>query len=85
MKVIHNKKEKKVKNDHIIAGTEEAYKKDEKVFLDKYKEYKDNYIKKNTIASMVYENGAAVALLYKEITKLNNLLMTNLNRDGKQK
>jgi hypothetical protein len=83
MKVIHNKKEKKVNNDHIIAGTEEAYKKDEKVFTEKYKEYKANYIKKNTIASMVYENGAATALLYKEITRLNNLLMTNLKKDGK--
>lgn len=77
--------------DHIIAGTENAYKvekpnkKEVNEYMKKFKEYKDNYIKEHSIEEMVYENGSALALLYKEITRLNQLLTTNLQRDGKEK
>jgi hypothetical protein len=89
------------KVDHIIAGTESAYKIDVKdpeevkankpskkevsSYMKKFKEYKDKYIKDNTIESMVYENGSALALLYKEITRLNQLLTTNLKRQDEKK
>jgi hypothetical protein len=89
-KVINIKKPKKV--DHIIAGTESAYKIDVKPskkevssYMKKFKEYKDKYIKDNTLESMVYENGSALALLYKEITRLNQLLTTNLKRQDEKK
>jgi hypothetical protein len=52
--------------------------------MKKFKEYKDNYIKDHSLEEMVYENGSALALLYKEITRLNQLLTTNLQRDGKE-
>jgi hypothetical protein len=98
-KVINIKKEKKEHSvhksaenlDHIIAGTENAYKVDKKPskkevnqYMKKFKEYKDNYIKDHSLEEMVYENGSALALLYKEITRLNQLLTTNLQRDGKE-
>ena len=53
--------------------------------MAKFKEYKENYIKNNTLASMVYENGSALALLYKEITRLNQLLTSNLKKQDEQK
>lgn len=99
-KVINIKKEVKEnkvhksaeKLDHIIAGTEGAYKVEKKPskeevsdYMKKFKEYKDKYIKEHTIEEMVYENGSALALLYKEITRLNQLLTTNLKTDGKEK
>lgn len=78
--------------NHIIAGTEEAYKVEKKPskeqvsdYMKKFKEYKDKYIKEHTIEEMVYENGSALALLYKEITRLNQLLTTNLKTNGKEK
>jgi hypothetical protein len=102
-KVINIKKVKKEaeKVDHIIAGTESAYKIDVKEpkevkaekpnkkevneYMAKFKEYKDNYIKNNSLESMVYENGSALALLYKEITRLNQLLTSNLKKQDEQK
>ena len=82
MKVVHNSK---VNTDDIIAGTETvADVKDNKVetkeFLKKFEDYKKNYMKDRSTKDMVYENGATLALLYKEIVRLNQLLMSNLQK-----
>jgi predicted RND superfamily exporter protein len=86
-----SKKAEKSKDvEHIIAGTENAYKvekpskKEVNQYMKKFKEYKENYIKDHSLEEMVYENGSALALLYKEITRLNQLLTTNLKRNGKE-
>jgi hypothetical protein len=76
MKVVHN-------ND-IVSGTETGHTKEKldkkkvNTYLKEFKKYKNDYIKKNSLESMVYENGSALALLYKEIVRLNQLLQTNL-------
>ena len=82
MKVVHKQK---VNTEDIIAGTETvADVKDNKVetkeFMKKFEEYKKNYMKDRTTKDMVYENGSALALLYKEIGRLNSLLMSNLQK-----
>lgn len=82
MKVVHNSK---VNTEDIIAGTETvADVKDNKVetkeFIKKFEEYKKNYMKDRSTKDMVYENGSALALLYKEIGRLNQLLMSNLQK-----
>ena len=82
MKVVHNSK---VNTQDIIAGTETvADVKDNKVetkeFMKKFEEYKKNYMKDRSTKDMVYENGSALALLYKEIGRLNQLLMSNLQK-----
>lgn len=81
----------KLNKDQIISGTESSYvldteekkptKKEVKTYMKKFEDYKKDYIKKNSIESMVYENGSALALLYKEIMRLNQLLTTKLNSD----
>lgn len=48
-------------------------------------EYKENYCKNNTVKSMVYENGQAIALLYKEIQKLNTNLISVLQNVTSEK
>ena len=77
----------KDENDNIISGTEVAHQtevpKDD--FVKKFKKHKEEYLKKHTIQDMVYENGSALALLYREVTRLNQLLTTNLQKDEKQK
>jgi hypothetical protein len=81
MKVVHKQK---VNTKDIISGTEtEADIKDNvetKEFMKKFEEYKKNYMKDRTTKDMVYENGSALALLYKEIGRLNSLLMSNLQK-----
>lgn len=82
MKVVHKQK---VNTEDIIAGTETvADVKDNKVetkeFMKKFEEYKKNYMKDRSTKDMVYENGSALALLYKEIGRLNQLLMSNLQK-----
>ena len=82
MKVVHKKE---VNTEDIIAGIETvADIKDNKVetkeFLKKFEEYKKNYMKDRSTKDMVYENGSALALLYKEIGRLNQLLMSNLQK-----
>ena len=79
---------KLVNNNDIVTGTETGHIKDSKVdkkavneYLKKFAEHKKKYIKENTLESMVYENGSALALLYKEIQRLNQLLITKLNSD----
>ena len=83
-------------NNNIISGTEVAYQKkatkkhidhtkkqlDEK-FQKKWKDHKDHYMAKHSTKDMVYENGSALALLYREVQRLNQLLTTNLQSDEK--
>ena len=72
----------KLIKDDVISGTEdETTKKEVKEFKLKFQEYKEKYIKENTLESMVYENGSALALLYKEVLRLNQLLTSNLKTD----
>lgn len=72
----------------IISGTEVAYQTSKptetevKDFNKKWEEHKEKYIKDNSLEEMVYENGSALALLYKEVQRLNTLLMSNLQTDG---
>lgn len=76
----------KVKHLDIVSGTESAYQKDvkNKTFQEKWNKHKKDYIEKNTIKEMVYENGSALALLYREVMRLNDLLTNNLKQNGKQ-
>jgi hypothetical protein len=85
---------KLIKND-VISGTEDETTKkvtlsekeksesrqEVKDFKEKFQKYKEDYIKNNSIESMVYENGSALALLYKEVMRLNQLLTSNLRTD----
>lgn len=61
-------------------------KQEAKDFQTKWKEHKKNYIKDHTIEEMVYENGSALALLFKEFERLNTNLMTIIKQetDGKK-
>ena len=54
-----------------------------KDFQEKWKKHKEDYIKDNTLESMVYENGTALALLYKEFQKLNTNLNSIINGNKK--
>jgi hypothetical protein len=75
----------------IISGTEQAYQTDKPTpkqqedFNEVFKKHKEDYLAKNTIEDMVYENGSALALLYKEVTRLNQLLTTKLQHNGNKK
>jgi len=44
--------------------------KEQREFKKKYGEFKDTFLQKNTLKSMVFENGSAIALMYKEMQKL---------------
>ena len=59
-----------------------AEKKQVKDFQQKWKEHKDQYIKKHSIESMVYENGSALAVLYKEVQRLSSLIVTQINKEN---
>ena len=81
----------KVKDVDVISGTEatnqvksEPSEADLKTFQKKWQDHKENYIKKYSTKEMVYENGSAIALLYKEVNRLNDLLTTNLKRYEQQ-
>ena len=81
----------KVKDVDVISGTEatnqvksELSEADLKTFQKKWQDHKENYIKKYSTKEMVYENGSALALLYKEVSRLNDLLTTNLKRYEQQ-
>jgi hypothetical protein len=56
-------------------------KKEVKDFQTKWKEHKEHYIKDHSLEEMVYENGSALALLYKEFQRLNTNLITILNKE----
>jgi hypothetical protein len=76
----------KVKNLDIVSGTEAAYQKEvpKNTFEQKWNKHKKDYIQKNSTKDMVYENGSALALLYREVMRLNDLLTNNLKQNGKQ-
>ena len=57
-------------------------KKVEESFEEKWKKHKEEYIKNNSIESMVYENGSALAMLYKEVQRLNSLLINQIKENG---
>ena len=57
-------------------------KKVEESFEVKWKKHKEEYIKNNSIESMVYENGSALAMLYKEVQRLNSLLINQIKENG---
>jgi hypothetical protein len=44
--------------------------KEQREFTKKYGEFKETFLQKNTLKSMVFENGSAIALMYKEMQKL---------------
>ena len=50
-------------------------------FQKKFEEHKKTYCEANTVKGMVYENGSALALLYKEVIRLNQLITTKINQD----
>lgn len=54
-----------------------------KDFHQKWKDHKEKYIKDNSLESMVYENGSAIALLYKELQVLNTNLKSIINGNEK--
>ena len=54
-----------------------------KDFNEKWQAHKEKYIKDNTLESMVYENGSAIALLYKELQILNTNLKSIINGNEK--
>ena len=62
---------------------EEPTNKEIKDFNQKWKDHKEQYIKDNTLESMVYENGSAIALLYKELQVLNTNLKSIINGEDK--
>lgn len=53
-------------------------KKKSQTFEQKWKEHKAQYLKDHTVEEMVYENGSALALLYKEVQRLNTNIMSVL-------
>lgn len=79
MKVVQSK----VKEVDVISGTE-ATNQVETDFKKKWLDHKKNYLKNNSTKDMVYENGSALALLYKEVQRLNDLLTTNLKRNEQE-
>ncbi len=52
---------------------------EQRKFLKEISQYKEKYIAQNSIESMVYENGAATALLFKEVQRLSQLITTYIN------
>ena len=50
-------------------------------FEQKWKEHKANYLKDHSLEDMVYENGSALALLYKEVQRLNTNIMSVLKTE----
>lgn len=56
--------------------------KEQREFVKKYGEFKDQFLEKNTLKSMVFENGSALALLYKEMQKLVNEVQQLKNQNN---
>lgn len=59
-----------------------AEQKQVKDFQQKWKEHKEQYIKDHSIEEMVYENGSALAVLYKEVQRLSSLIVTIINKEN---
>lgn len=45
-----------------------------------YNEHKEQYLKDHSLESMVYENGAGVAMIFRELVKLNQNLQQLKNQ-----
>ena len=73
---------KVVSNAKVGKKLTKAEQKQVKTFQDKWKKHKEDYIKKYSIEEMVYENGSALAILYKEVQRLNQLLITQINKEN---
>lgn len=69
----------KVVKDKKLTKKEKAEVKD---FQQKWKDHKDQYIKDHSIEEMVYENGSALAVMYKELQKLSSLVLTQINQEN---
>lgn len=54
-------------------------------FQKQFKKYEDEYIKKYSIEQLVFQNGSALAMIYKEIQALNMHLVTLINKENEQK
>ena len=70
----HLQQDKKVKRDLRIAhkSDKQPDQMQKKEFKERYGKFKDAFLEKNTLKSMVFENGSALALLFKEMQKLVN-------------
>lgn len=81
----------KDKNNDIISGTEAGHQtnkpieKEIKTFTEKWQQHKMKYMAEHSTKEMVYENGSALALLYKEVQRMNSLLVTLINKDNDNK
>jgi len=69
----------KVVKDKKLTKKEKAEVKD---FQQKWKEHKEQYIKDHSLEEMVYENGSALAVMYKELQRLSSLVLTNINQQN---
>ena len=69
----HLQKDRKEKRNLSIAHKSDKVidKKQQKTFNDKYADFKEKFMDKNTLKSMVFENGSALALIFKELQKIN--------------
>lgn len=63
----------KTQFDHNLESKKATIKglKDTKDFNKKFTEFKTDFITKNSVKSMVFENGTALALIFKEMQKIN--------------
>ena len=59
-----------------------AEQKQVKDFQQKWKEHKEQYINDHSIEEMVYENGSALAVLYKGVQRLSSLIVTIINKEN---
>lgn len=68
----HLQKDRKEKRSLSIANKSDKTldKMQNKTFNERYTAFKDQFMEKNTLKSMVFENGSALALVYKELAKL---------------
>ena len=71
------KTEKQV--NHIAKKTKER-----REFVKKYGEFKDHFLEKNTLKSMVFENGSALALIYKELQAIKQELHQLKNQNNNE-
>lgn len=75
----------KVIKNEVISGTEPNPTKEEQSFNQKWQKHKEKYIKENTLNEMVYENGTAIAFLYKEVQRLSTNITTLINKENVNK
>ena len=70
----HLQKDRKQKRNLSIAqkSDKQPDKEQLKTFNEQYSTFKEKFMEKNTLKSMVFENGSALALMFKELQKLNH-------------